>query len=306
VRDADIGALAHGADGVWSAGPGSTRAFALSFVHHDLQQFARRGHRGFANSAGMRVQQLVVRGLHAWLATDRGLWRLPLEGRDAPLSQWRVANGLPDEMVLAVLPRLEGAWVGTRRGLAFVPDAEPGTVGAAVQRVGFEGEAVRALAMVGDRLFVGTPSGLFVRAARAVTATAQRVPGVLARPVSALAWHDSVLLVVSERAAALYPLTDAGQREGFGTDALVGRELALAEIGVPLRAHLDARSLWIAGTAGVLVWQRDQHTDVPRLMRVGAELPAPVTDLVVGDTWAWVGTREGVVRVRLAAEGGLP
>ncbi len=306
VRDADIGALAIGADGVWSAGQGSARAFGLSFVHHDLQQFARRAHRGFANTSGMRVQQLVVRGLSAWLATDRGLWRLPLEGRDVPLSQWRVSSGLPDDVVLSVLPRLEGTWVGTRRGLAFVSDAEPGIVESPVQRLGFEGEAVRALAIVGDRLYVGTPSGLFVREARAVGATAQRVHGVLPRPVSALAWHDSVLLVVSERAAELRTLTEAGQGEGVGSDSLARVELAFAELGMPVRAHVDARTLWIAGTAGVLVWRRDRLLEAPRLLRAGAELPAPVTDLVVGDTWAWVGTREGVVRVRLAAEGGLP
>lgn len=306
VRDADIGALAIGAEGVWSAGQGSARAFALSFVHRDLQQFARRAHRGFANTSGMRVQQLVVRGLHAWLATDRGLWRLPLEGRDARLSQWRVSNGLPDDQVLVVLPRLEGAWVGTRRGLAFVPDAVEGEESSAVQRLGFDGEPVRALAMVGDRLFVGTPSGLFVREARAVGTAAHRVPGVLPRPVSALAWHDSVLLVVSERAAELRTLTDAGQGDGVGSDVTAAVDLAMTDIGVPLRAHVDARSLWIAGPVGVLAWRRDRLMDAPRLLRAGAELPAPVTDLVVGETWAWVGTREGVVRVRLAAEGGLP
>lgn len=305
VRDADIGALASGADGVWSAGQGSARAFGLSFVHHDLQQFDRRAHRGFANTSGMRVQQLVVRGRVAWLATDRGLWRLPLEGRDAPLEQWRVSNGLPDDLVLAVLPRLEGAWVGTRRGLAFVPEAEPGSV-LAVQPLGFEGEAVRALALVGEQLYVGTPSGLFVRESRALGTTARRVPGVLPRPVSALAWHDSVLLVVSDRAAELRTLTDAGRGEGVGSDTLTRVELAFAEIGAPVRAHVDARSVWIAGTAGVLVWRRDRLRDAPRLLRAGAELPGPATDLVVGETWAWVGTREGVVRVRLAAEGGLP
>lgn len=305
VRDADIGALAIAADGVWSAGQGSARAFSLSFVRPDLQQFARRAHRGFANTSGMRVQQLVVRERNAWLATDRGLWRVPLVGRDAPLSQWRVSSGLPDDVVLAVVPRFEGAWVGTRRGLAFVPDAESGRE-VTVQPLGFAGEAVRALAAVGDQLYVGTPGGLFVRDARAEGSAVERVPGVLPRPVTALAWHDSVLLVVSERAAELCLLTDAGPGQRLRADSLARLELALADIGVPLRAHVDARSLWIAGTAGVLVWRRDRLLDAPRLLRAGAELPAAITDLVVDDTWAWVGTREGVVRVRLAAEGGLP
>lgn len=305
VRDDDIGALAIGADGVWTAGQGSARAFALSFVHQDLQQFARRAHRGFANTSGMRVQQLVVRERHAWLATDRGLWRLSLVGRDAPRTQWRVSNGLPDDVVLTVLPRLDGAWVGTRRGLAFVAD-DASDIGAPVPSLGFDGEAVRALAAVGDRLYVGTPSGLFVRDARAERSSVERVAGVLPRPVTALVWHDSVLLVVSERAAALHTLTDGGPGPRVRADSLARLELAIADIGVPVRAQVDARSVWIAGTAGVLVWRRDRLLEAPRLLRAGAELPAAVTDLVVGDVWAWVGTREGVMRVRLAAEGGLP
>jgi ligand-binding sensor domain-containing protein len=216
-----------------------------------------------------------------------------------------VSNGLPDEGVLTVVPRFEGAWVGTRRGLAFVPDAALGGE-RAVQPRGFAGEAVRALAMVGDRLFVGTPSGLFMRDARAVGGTAERVEGVPPRPITALAWHDSVLLVVSERVAELHLLADGGPGQRVGSDSLARFALAIAEIGVPVRAQVDARSLWIAGTAGVLAWRRDRLMDGPRLLRAGAELPAVVTDLVVGEAYAWVGTRDGVVRVRLTAEGGLP
>jgi ligand-binding sensor domain-containing protein len=216
-----------------------------------------------------------------------------------------VSNGLPDDVVLTVLPRFEGAWVGTRRGLAFVPDGEP-MRDTPVPFQSFAGEAVRALVVVGDRLYVGTPSGLFVREARSAGGAAERVDGVLPRPVAALAWHDSLLLVVSERAAELRTLIDVGQGQGVRSDSLARLELSVADVGVPLRAHVDARSLWIAGTAGVLAWRRDRLMDAPRLLRTGAELPAPVTDLVVGEEWAWVGTREGVVRVRLAAEGGLP
>jgi len=274
-------------------------------VHDGLQQFARRAHRGFGNTAGMRVQALAVRGRVAWLATDRGLWRLPLDERGAALTQWTVAQGLPDAQVLAVLPRTEGTWVGTRRGLAFVSNDE-GTGGeSAVVRLGFEGEPVRALALVGDQLYVGTASGLFRRDARATNAAAQRVAGVLPRPVSALAWHDSVLLVVSDRAAQLLTIT-SGEPVATAGPGSAPMEFVTTESGTPVRAHVDARSIWIAGASGVLAWRRDRLLEAPSLLRAGAELPALVTDLALGETWAWVGTREGVVRVRRAAEGGLP
>jgi len=312
VDDEDIGALALGADGVWSAGQGRARTFGLSFVPDGLQQFARRPHRAFGNTSGMRVHQLAVRGTVAWLATDRGLWRLPLDERGAALTRWGVAQGLPDEQVLAVLPRTEGTWVGTRRGLAFVPEAED-TVGAStLQPLGFEGEPVRALAQVGEQLYVGTASGLYRRDARPVGAAAQRVVGMLPRPVSALAWHDSVLLVVSASAAHLLAVGVDGRvrgavsRDDARQDSAAGLELVVAAVGVPVRAHVDARSIWIAGSSGVLAWRRDRLLDAPRLLRADAELPALVTDIVLGDTWAWVGTREGVVRVRRAVEGGLP
>jgi hypothetical protein len=305
VDDEQIGALSLGADGVWSAGEGRARPFGVSFVQDGLQQFARRAHRGFGNTAGMQVHELAVRGRVAWLATDRGLWRLPLDERGAALTQWTVAQGLPDAQVLAVVPRTEGTWVGTRRGLAFVSNDE-GTGGeSAVVRLGFEGEPVRALALVGEQLYVGTASGLFRRDARASDAAAQRVAGVLPRPVSALAWHDSVLLVVSDRSAQLLTST-SGELVAAAGQGSAAMEFVTTESGTPVRAHVDARSIWIAGASGVLAWRRDRLLEAPRLLRAGAELPALVTDLALGETWAWVGTREGVVRVRRAAEGGLP
>ncbi len=306
VLDDDIGALAAAGDGVWSAGQGVGARAGLAFVHDDLQRFTHVTSRALASVRGLRAFDLAVQGRGAWLASDRGLWRadLSVEPSGEAMRRWGTAEGLPDDVALTVLPRTDGTWVGTRRGLAFVraaPDA--GDERAVRVSEAFTGEPVRALAASREQLYVGTTRGLFVQQAVPDGAPPQLVEGVLPRPVSALAWHDSLLVVLTDVSVQLVSL-GAGTARTPGTVPV--SDAAIRELGGGLAVAVDARTIWIAGRGGVLAWRRGANPGVARLLRAGSELPGEVTDLVLTAEWAWVGTRQGLVRVRRATDGGLP
>ncbi len=333
MLDDAVGALATGAGGVWSAGQGTTARGGLSFVDADLQRFSWHDGSGTTSLAGVRAFDLAVRGTSAWLATDRGVWRVRLGTTDA-VTQWGRLHGLPDDLVQTVLPRDDGAWLGTARGLAFVHDtAAPASVRGDVRAAAFAGQPVHALALVRDTLLAGTNSGLFALAVRPVSdvvtdvvthAAPRRVlPAMpaLARPVRALAWSDSLLVVATDRMVHLLPVAavlggareavepgtlrdTAGTRDSVDTALLPITETDLRAIGAVFTAAIDARSVWIAGRGGVLAWSRQGGT--ARVLRTGAELAGAPTALALDDTWAWVGTGQGLVRVRRARDGGLP
>jgi hypothetical protein len=84
-----------------------------------------------------------------------------------------------------------------------------------------------------------------------------------------------------------------------------------AEVGPLVAVALDADRVWIAGQRGVFHVPRDAAfgTAPPVLSRglvVGRELPAEVQALAVAPPYAWVGTRAGLVRVRLTGTGDIP
>jgi ligand-binding sensor domain-containing protein len=312
VLDDEVGAVASAAQGVWTAGQGVGARAGLAFVHDELQRFAHVTSRALAGARGTRTFDLAVQGSAAWLATDRGLWRADLgaEPSGDVMRRWGTLEGLPDDVVLAVQPRIDGTWVGTRRGLAFVrEDAVPGDDRAVLVSEAFRGEPVRALAAAGDQLFVGTARGLFVQRASlqgdgdAPGEAPRRVDGVAPRPVAALAWHDSVLVVLTDVSVELVPLRGGPVRPAREVPV---SEVAIRELGGGLSAAIDARTVWIAGRGGVLAWRRGANPGSARLLRAGGELPAEVTDLALSAQWAWVGTRQGLVRVRRATDGGLP
>jgi hypothetical protein len=53
----------------------------------------------------------------------------------------------------------------------------------------------------------------------------------------------------------------------------------------------------------VLVSRRDGAT---RVLRVPGDLPGPVLDLAADRDYLWLGTPQGVIRLRRRGDGGLP
>jgi hypothetical protein len=237
------------------------------------------------------------------MGTNRGLVRVRLDG--APRIQaWGVLDGLPDDRVLSVATRDDGVWAGTARGLVYVTDSTDArtvrTRGLGVRLL--DNIPVHALQFTGDTLWVGTESGLLALASpngQAATAISRPLGSdpALRRAVRALAWSDTVLLAATDDAVLL--LAPRGGVEPTRVDALDVRL-----VGRVTRVAIDDRTMWLAGSEGVvMVSRRDGAT---RVLRVPGDLPGPVLDLVADREWLWVGTPQGLVRFRRRGDGGLP
>lgn len=288
------GALAPAADGVWVASysGGSAGRGGLTFVRGDLQSW--RWLEGGIDRpfTAVRSLDLAVRGRTAWVATDRGLFRVDI---DAPLDvrRWSLTNGLPDDRVLAVAAVGTGAWAGTARGLAFI-EAE-GRGAGAVGRTMLPGIAVRALAVSGDTVWAATDGGLL--AALASDSSARRVTiddSRLRRPLVAVTRFDSILVTASIDEAIVVAGTRAIALPQLGRGQLgaVGRIAAVAA---------DAQTIWIGGDRGAAVMSRE--SGVVRTLAVPSDIPAPILDVMLDENFAWVATRDGVVRLRRLPDG---
>lgn len=299
-----VGALALAADGVWAAGLGqSIDRGGLSFVGSDLQRFRWIDGTISVPLVGVRGLSLVTRASRAWLGTDRGLVRVRLDGIQA-MQTWGVLDGLPDERVLSVATRDEGVWAGTARGLVYVSDSSD-TRNVRTRGVGvrlLDNMPVHALQFTGDTLWIGTEAGLM-----AIASPNGSVGGVVSRPlgsdpalrraVRALAWSDTVLLAATDD--AVLRLAPRGGVEPVRVDVLDVRQ-----VGRVTKVAIDDRTMWLAGTDGVvIVSRRDGAT---RVLRVPGDLPGPVLDLAVNRDYMWFGTPQGLIRLRRRGDGGLP
>lgn len=299
-----VGALALAADGVWAVGLGqSFDRGGLSFVGSDLQRFRWIDGTIAVPLVGVRGLSLVTRASRAWLGTDRGLVRVRLDGTQT-MQSWGVLDGLPDERVLSVATRDDGVWAGTARGLVYVSDSSD-TRNVRTRGLGvrvLDNMPVYALQFTGDTLWIGTEAGLM-----AIASPNGSAGGVVSRPlgsdpalrraVRSLAWSDTVLLAATDD--AVLRLAPRGGVEPIRVDALDVRQ-----VGRVTKVAIDERTMWLAGTDGVvIVSRRDGAT---RVLRVPGDVPGPVLDLAVNRDYMWIGTPQGLIRLRRRGDGGLP
>lgn len=304
LMEPGVGALALAADGVWAAGLGqSLQRGGLSFVASDLQRFRWIDGTISVPLVGVRSLALVTRASRAWLGTDRGLVRVRLDGTQA-MQAWGVLDGLPDNRVLSVATRDDGVWAGTARGLVYVSDSSDTrtvrTRGLGVRLL--DNVPVHALQFTGDTLWIGTEAGLMAIASPNGTAggaVSRPVGGdpALRRAIRALAWSDTVLLAATDD--AVLRLAPRGGVEPVRVDLLDVRQ-----VGRVTKVAIDERTMWLAGTDGVvIVSRRDGAT---RVLRVPGDLPGPVLDMAVNRDYMWFGTPQGLIRLRRRGDGGLP
>lgn len=302
--------LALAADGVWIASNGSafSGGAALTFASEDLQSWHWLGSDAIRELRGAAVHDIVVRERTAWIATSRGVVHVTLpDGRGARV--WSAMHGLPVDEALTVEATASGAWVGTSRGLAFVAASDSGARTARVDDVSeaaLPGVPVRALRRVGGTLWVGTDAGLFtvpLDGDAAPTPRRAERPSLfgdevrLRRAVIALASTDSVLFATTADA-----LLEVHLRTGMVR--LAADAAQLATIGTPTSLAANARTVWIGGRRGALVL--DRETGARRLIRGLPVAGGIVRDVLLGASHAWLATDEGLVRLRLAADGGAP
>ena len=304
LLDPSAGAIALAADGVWIAGGGlgaSDRA-GLVFASSELREFRWLEHPIRTPLLGARAHDLETRGTRAWVATDRGVARLDTRS-EHDIRFWTATNGLPTDYTFAVAPRDDGAWVGTARGLVFVSDSGRSAQARArdVSETVATGVPVRALLLTGDTLWMGTdagllllPPGVALDSARPLRPAALDAEPRLRSQIMGLARSDSIVVVATR---------DALIRLDLRSGRVLPRLLApdVGQVGGIERVAMDARTIWVAGSRGVLAITR--ATDVGRFLSSQRELAGPVTDVVLTEEYAWVATQAGVVRLRRGADG---
>jgi len=302
LLDRGAGAVALAADGVWAAGLGDAQSGGrggLTFISEDLQEWRWVEGALAQPLAGARAYALDVRGQTAWLGTDRGVARVDTRG-EGDVVVWAGITGLPDDRALAVLARPDGAWVGTARGLVFVSDsassrsAQPEGIGPTVA----SGTPVRALLATGDTLWVGTDAGLLLlppgndTLARRPAAATQEPR--LAQPIRAIAHSDSLVVVAN---------ADELLRFNLNTGQLLPRldAVNVRAVGQVNVLAMDDRTIWVGGPLGVLVV--DRGTGASRLLGPAYQVTSETFDIALAPDYAWLATREGVVRLRRLPDG---
>ncbi len=296
--ESGIGALALAADGVWSAGLGESRyRGGLSFSSNDLQRWRWIDGTISVPLAGVRANALAVRAQRAWIATDRGLVRVRLDG-DEGVALWTRLDGLPDNRVHAVVARNDGAWAGTAGGLVWVSDStdirERKSRGIGTRLL--DGIPVTALQQIGDTLWIGTVTGLMMLSPTGQLISPSGADPTLRRAVRALTWSDSVVLVATDDAVW-------AMHRGRGEAERLQR-IDVRQVGFITRMMMDDRTIWLAGDAGLLIVAR--NSGATRLLRVSVDLPGPALDVVASADWLWVATPFGLLRLRRVGDGGLP
>lgn len=304
--ESGIGALALALDGVWAAGLGQLQQRAgLSFTNNDLQRWRWIDGTIAVPMLGMRAQVMTVRAQRAWIGTDRGLVRVRTDAGEN-IAVWTTLDGLPDDRIYSIAAVGDGAWVGTARGLAWVSDSSDArnsrTRGIGTQLLG--NTSIYALQAIGDTLWIGTPAGLValagVSSGHTSASTLVRPLGAdpaLRRAVRALAWSDTVLLAATDDAVLRLTPRRA-------TEPVRVPELDVRQVGQVVRVGIDDRTMWMAGSDGVVIVPRNGGT--LRVLRVPNDLPAPPTDIVASKDWFWISTPVGIVRLRRMSDGGLP
>ena len=288
LLDPGVGAVALAADGVWCGGLGTPGERAgLVFASDDLQRWRWISGPPSRPLANTRVNALAVRERTAWVATTRGVMRMGVEDENA-MSQWDVADGLPSDIATSVAPTHEGAWVGTTAGLALV-DRAARAVGPRV--------AVRDLVLWGDTLWIASDAGVLA------LAPPDSVPRQLAvedarlnRSIRAMARSDTVLVAATQ--------TDLIEIDISTRRILSPRAVNVGALRGIARVAMDARTIWVAGEAGVLAIHR--MTGRSSLLPVGLTLPGAATGVVLARDVAWIGTRDGLVRIRRRSDGMPP
>ena len=118
----------------------------------------------------------------------------------------------------------------------------------------------------------------------------------LRRRISALAFSDSVLLVVTDNGVLQLKPTGGVEPQRLTT-------VNVATVGQVTRLAVDDRTIVLTGTDGVIVAQRRGGAHV---MRIPGDVAGPVLDAVMSREFIWLATTDGLLRVRRNSDGGVP
>lgn len=281
-----VGAVVGVPGGVWVATDDGFdgQPAALAFLGSDLARTVPiPGDPAFG--LGIEAVREILPGNRVlWLGTDRGVLRVSID--DGGTRRWDQNQGLPDQRVLALAAWRGGVAVGLVRGLALIADDETVTrpVDAVLDRV-------HDLHARHDTLWVATDRGLghVLPGSNRLEAPAG-IPGELAGagPVLGVgSVGDTVLAMTQDRLVWRDPVSHAWTV----SPTFIGAT------GVLRAIDISAAGVWIGGERGAALALPSGGTVA--VLRVGVDLPERVTALATEDGYLWVGTLDGLVRVRL-------
>lgn len=298
------GALARDSGGVWMVGAGGASGAVragVTYASSDLQSWRWLASPAVSRAlGGSRAIRMSVRDGRIWVATDHGVVALDASDPDHALL-WSATNGLPDDRATSVAVMASGAWVGTARGLAFVASTDQARSARAsdVRATSAASTAVRALALTGDTLWVGSDGGVLLVRGASPDSLPRRVnvnDARLARAIYALAASDSLVAAATDRSLLVIHPASASLISRF--DAV-----DIAPIAPVSAMDMDASTIWLAGRGGVLVVSRSSGAS--QLLPAPGPIPAEALDVVLDPGFAWIATPVGVVRLRRASDGGV-
>jgi ligand-binding sensor domain-containing protein len=278
-----VGAVVATRDGVWAAtGPMAPRA-GFTFVGRNLQEYRFDEGRGGGYHFAF-VTDLLERNQALWAATDDGVLRVVPGERPEPML---TGFGLGAEYGYALAQTSTGVWAGTERGLAFVSDY--GEVVFVDERVR---EPIYALAASGDTVWVGGRRGLGVtwEGSDAIYVPRHAEDEILlSDPIIALALTgDTLVAATPDRLLWRAP----------GEEWVVERVLS-GDLGEVTALAGDEGGVWVGGVRGVAYFRPRLHEF--RVFSAPGDLPGPVRDIAVDDSYVWVATPGGMVRFQKRA-----
>ncbi len=289
------GAISRSADGVIVAsGAPIGAAGGLSLLSDDLStaRWITGDRRAVLDR--LRATRMSVRAGVAWIIADDGVYRLALPDPESIVRVAANGSGFPTG-ARAVLARDGGAWIGDGDGLQFVNDS-----GQSAAPRELAGRRVYDLSSDGDRLFIATNQGLFVRTRDgAIERAGLRFADTrFDRPIAAVSNHDSALVALLTTGE----LIEVSLQSGRTAPNALGM-LALSGLAPP-RIAIDGESVWASTGDAVLILSRVPRTT--RTLRAAADLPGTVADILLTPGAAWIATTRGVVRLRRLSDGSLP
>jgi len=289
-----FGTLSRGAGTValvgnrlWFGGDGQGPRNGFAIADRNLRRWTQietevgGGPRGF-------TARIVPAGNAVWFAASDGAYRLDNLSADSAAggtawTRFTTAQGLPADQTTTVVPLVQGAWIGTLRGLARVDGA------GRVSATALEGRRILDLVLTGDTLWIATESGLFASIGDGAPAPA---PGVDAVP----ALRTTPIVSLAARTGSIVALTPAAvHRFEGGRWTAASQEGALAGLGRLLRLHVDTDgTIWVGGEGGAA----SLGQGAVRTWLVPDDIPAgPVRGLLVDGDNLWVATPAGALRL---------
>jgi ligand-binding sensor domain-containing protein len=281
-----IGAVFAAPGGLWVANDRTATSDAgVSYVASDLSNFKWLRGPIATGAPFQQTRRLVGQGRALWAATDAGLIQITPD--DERMTRYDEGRGLPDSRVLSLSARRGKLAVGTAHGVVLLEDS------AQVTRVApsFH-DAALSVTISGDTVWVGTPLGLFAGLPKEPDLLQpEGLKGVSYQvPVVALGWAmDTLVALTADRMLWRNPKSGVWTL-GPTLSAVLGRLSVLT----PFRD-----GFYVGGERG-FAFARVNSPPIRPLLQPG-DLPGPVYDLAVDDTYLWVATPHGLVRFRLDA-----